>query len=258
MKESKDNIITIVFVFISIIILLLLVLFFYNSMDKENKNISRATEFKTNYDSDNIENSFTNKSSIDSPKIHMSQYYIDSSYGKVAEVYNSMLDELNNKKNIIKIYKGDSNNEGYKKELDIINKVSLYTKGKDYIYKKYENGKVYIETYNSKEEYKEGIESNTYLSIDDFFEDALKIKFYDEYCVSQSCEENINFDNHKCYRITANYSSGNGAMDGKECFYIDMNTKELVAITFETPLTNNVTYTYYYEYSNDEIRMPGW
>lgn len=272
MNFFKDNLITIILVMLITIIISGIGIFCWKIIQGENEtsNITIAENYNPiNNINQNLpkENEEVKENiTINNNYINMSKYYLSTTHGRVAEIYNNMLDSLGKQKYIVETSNGsdckkstiDLNKMCFLSEYDNFYECWTYTGG---LQKKYK----YI--YSTGETEKNSEVSLWMKSDADFVAFAIDFEITDEdYKWDYKYNENISRNGYQCYEIIASwngdyatYSGENRRWDGIEKLYIDMNTCKLIEIESTFYLNDNVgysTYSNFYEYTDNSLEIP--
>lgn len=270
MNFMKENLTTIIVITLIIIIVLGVGVFCWKvaQVEDEKSNVTIAKSYSSFDDIDgNYNNSSENENIIiDNNYINMSKYYLSTSHGRVAEIYNNMLDSLGKQKNIVETSR---NSECIKSTIDLNKMCFLSEYDNSYECWAYVGGlqKKYKYNYSTGE-----IEKNSEVSLwmksdADFVAFAIDFDISDElYNWNYGYNENISRNGYQCYEIVANWSEedNNGSRyysNGTEKLYIDMNTYKLIEIETTSVLSSNNkviegTYNKFYEYLDNSLEIP--
>lgn len=239
---------------IGILIIAALLIFGTNT-----KNENQSTH-KENIISAKGQKAKNNNSNIQLPVLNtinmkkLSELYIDTELGEIAQIYNEMLNQLEKEKYIIATTYDEDNIVTYKTELDLqknILKVTVPNEKEVYL----DSKNIYEYNLNSesiikREHNAPNVEKEELLytfmlfNVPDFNE--IKNSFEFEVCDDIKVEEN------EYYKITAKYIGNQSTIN----LYIDKNTSRLIEINGITA-ENKVTNIASFEYANNSIYIPG-
>lgn len=272
MNFIKENLLTIILVMLIIIIISGIGIFCWKviQVEDETSNITIAENYNPiNNINQNLpeDNDEANKNiTINNNYINMSKYYLSTTHGRVAEIYNKMLDSLGKQKYIVETSNGsdckkstiDLNKMCFLSEYDNFYECWAYTGG---LQKKYK----YI--YSTGETEKNSENSLSMKSDADFVAFAVDFEITDEdYKWNYEYNENVSRNGYQCYEIVANwngdfnnYSGENVRWDGIRKLYIDMETYKLIEYESSSYINDTIgysTYSKFYEYSDDNLQIP--
>lgn len=281
MNFIKDYLVTIILVLLIIVGIFGIGMFCYNSLYNENAETNLSAENLTNAiltnninqrnilkDTNEVKENVSNNTNIvkSTNYINMSKYKLNSSYGKIAEIYNIMIDSFVKNKLIISTSTGSEC------------KKSTLNPSKGYFFNEYDDFyeswaytnsmiKKYKYTYSLENAETES-ESAWWLSeMSDFIMFAVDLKITNtDYTWQYEYNENVLRNGHQCYELIAIWNGDYTSAvtdefvyhNGIDKYYIDMNTYELIEKEISFSNTNNEysTYNMYFEYSNDEFQLP--
>lgn len=262
MSFIKENLLIIILV-ILIIMIAIAISIFVDIIKNSNMVNDDVNENVVNNNEQQLEEKIVNEDNI--ININMSKYYLNTDYGRVAEIYNKMLDELGKSKYIFIT----SNGSDYTTKIDL-NKMCLLQEN---------SNSYYCLAYNDKT--KKAYKYANYVSgIEQSMEDFLWMKsnadfvafavifsiMYEDYKWDYKYNENVSRNGYLCYEIIAN-SNGDfynpygekERYDGTYKLYIDMETYKLIekeSTTYISDKIGYITYSDFYEYSNDDLKIP--
>ena len=272
MSFIKENLITIILILLIIIVILGVGIFCWKIMQVEDKtsNITIAENYtpintiNQNLAKDN--NGVKENITFNNNYINMSKYYLSKSHGKVAEIYNNMLDSLGKQKYIVETSNGsdcikttiDLNKMCFLSEYDNFYECWAYTGGLE---------KKYKYNYSTGETEKNSEVSLWMKSDADFVAFAVDFEITDEdYKWNYEYNENVSRNGYQCYEIVANwngdfisYSGKNERWDGTYKLYIDMETYNLIEYESTAYINDTIgysTYSKFYDYSDNNLQIP--
>lgn len=276
-KDIKENMIPILLGILICIILIGAIMFCLSALISNTEVVNNVPQNQIieetttkNIENTNNENDESNEienTEVNNTKpVDMSKYYLDNTYGNMADIYNHMLDELGNKKCIIKTSNGS---DSIREVIDLTQMYFLSEYSNFYECWGYTG--IFIEKY--KYYYDTGkVESNVedayYMEEEsDFVDFAVSFDITDDnYTWDYEYNENVLRNGIPCYEIIGNWNGDfelhttgeYNYFNGVDKLYIDMNTYDLIEkeITFTVDGSTYTTYSYFYEYQDARLELP--
>lgn len=283
MNFIKDYLATVIYILLIVVVIICIIMFGYKILNEKDTTVQISMENVENTIQQNIlkntkvvkENISNNTSINDNDNtsnnniiidLSMSKYKLNNSYGKISEIYNTMIDSFVKHKSII------STSTGSERKRSILNPSrGFFFNEYDDFYESwaYTNGtiKKYKYTYSTETAETESESAWWMTGISDFIMFAVDLEITDaDYTWQYEYNENVLRNDHQCYELIAiwngDYTSAvTGEFvyyNGIDKYYIDMNTYELIEkeTTFSSVNNEYITYNTYFEYSDDAFQLP--